>query len=325
MAGLVLMAAVVSCKKPDDGGKQKEDPVEVPQNPTERIDEATGNAIVEWSANPAATGYEVELEGTDLGGGVHTNSYTFEKRDLEYDTDYRWRVRTHVGSKASDWIEWRTFSTPKKPVSSLWPGTWRASQDDVDMTATVMMAGMNVELTDWLTGGLGDFALPAGDLDLVLTPDEEDEKKMLLSIASLGAILPDAIQNAALTVTADNRLSGNYGGMEKQTYSLITETTPNGIPLSSIPGFSQIVESLPVGGDIIMNLNVTAISLTVNSTSISGRMTDATGTKANIKLSVDSTIGIETDVTGMAAILVNGLLGSMPLLASLDIDCTKVE
>ena len=325
MAGLMLVAAVVSCKKPDNGGKQKEDPVEVPQNPSERTDEATGNVIAEWSANPAATGYEVELEGTELGGATHTNSYTFEKEDLEYDTGYRWRVRTFAGSNASEWIEWRTFTTAKRPANSLWPGTWRATQDGVDFTATVTMAGVNIDLTDLLPVNLSDLPLlPVGDLDLVLAPVDGNDKKVLLSPGNLGALLPVGIQGAELTVESGNRLNGDFGGMEAQRFPL-TDISPDGIPLSSIPGFSQIAENLPIGGDLIANLNITAISVTVNSMSVTGQMTDATGTKADITLSADSAIGIETNATGLTAIAVNFLLGSMPLSVSLDIDCTKVE
>ncbi len=321
MMGLALVAAVVSCGKPDDGGK--EEPVEVPQNPTERIDEATGNVIVEWSANASATGYEVELENSGLGGTTPANSYTFEKKDLEYDTDYRWRVRTHAGGKTSDWIAWRQFTTPKKPVSP-WHGTWRASQEDIDLAVTLAIAGMDLDLMEWLSGSLGDMVLPAGDLDLVLTPAEGNEKKMLLSLGSIGAFLPDDIQGAELTVDAANRLSGNYGGMERQRYSLVTEATPNGIPLSGIPGFSLALENIPLG-DVIADLNVTAILLAVNSISVSGTLIETIGTQADIRLLVNSTIGLETDVTGIPAMIVNGLIGEMPLSVTMDMNCTKVE
>lgn len=304
----VMFAGMNACTK----AKPKSEPevkVDMPTGLVATVNKTTGNIRFDWARNSFATNYEVEVVGTEVYESTKkSNTYTVLISELEYNTSYTWRVRTFVGDAVSGWAE-STFKTGSEPNTGLYLGIWEASPDDVNVEVEAF--GFKPSLSDLELDG---YEQPTENLELKISAVPGVDNKVLLTIKNLETYMPTAeIEDVELTVKPDNTLYGSQGETEEIPFEL---SEP--VPVSEIPGLTDLL------GGITIDANIKAISIKINSITVTGNMANAENTEAQFVVVTSAFMGIKTDNSTLDTIIEAALTNQSISMKS-TISCKKKD
>ena len=226
--------------------------------------------------------------------------------DLDYGTQYTWKVRAIKGTAAGEWAT-STLTTPPMPAALEFIGTW--DTDSVAVNAS--MSGNTFPVETFLPNG----GMVPSNQNIHINIDENpgNANSVFFTIVGVDSLLP--IEAESLNhVTMLSNQDGTIGGSQNINYTY-TYTLDTPLLLSSLPNYDQILTQAGIAGSLVnANTAIEAVTIIVTNVYISGAFNSQDKNKAIYTIWTDAPIKITTNQgSSFDSLLYQFFLSSNPL------------